>query len=1037
MRAGDINIEADDHSCTGLYDLTPDVIYSDNCSGIQSTTLRIFENDIAGSLLYTITDGDYSGLSFDESVTKILIDFVVRDSCNRQNEDQVMRNIKITDNVMPVPSCDENTTISIGSNGWAIANWHAFDDQSWDNCGIDRICVTRMDDLDAFETLDSDNNNLVNYELFQELVSCNDAYDSRTTLIGGVTMIHKDSLCGPYVKFCCADAMDTSAIIIRMDVYDLAGNSNFCMVNALVQDNSAINKQVTGDDLTISCQADITPFLTDDGSTVTFLTTTCGVPKAPDDFSARIDTNMCGVGTIVRTWSISDDFNNSLTHTQTITIGLTSEIFDPAILSTVWPQDYEGEGCAGLGSEPENLDPIYVPNLDLTQYPCSQLGFDHEDLAFYNVEGYCTKILRTWTLRDWCQRDPNNPDAGKWTYVQLLKMNDTEDPVITTGCETETFEATNRSNCSAFISTSATADDCLASEDLIWSYVIKDADDITVIAGNTPTVNTNLEVGTYQLTWNVKDRCGNMAECVKTIHVVDGLAPTIECRSMTLAIDSGGNLEVNASQFITLGDDNCSAMPDLQFTFQSGSGSPMQTYDCTDLNGLESRDFTLQVFVSDEASNNTSCSVILTINNTNDACGTTAGVTSTVQGVIYTEEDFTINEVAVNITEMGSGEQDAMMTPIEGVYAFQALASDETYEISASRNDDYMAGVSTFDIILIQRHILGLRDLETPYKLIAADVDGSGTVSTADLVHVRKLLLGKSVDFPIGKSWTFIDAQQTWENNLKPFPYTEKLSISTPEEDKIDMNFIGVKMGDVNASVELQSSLLGITRSIQALQLQEVERSGDDIVIAVSPEDRNAIAGLQLNLNFDHHAIRITDIKSDLIDIPYEQVRIEDGQLRLTWNAIESISLPESEALFYITVSTKEAVDMEDIFDLNTQSLTSEVYHLSGNDVDVSNVYLDVIEADGSAEGDLIVMQNMPNPFKGETSIRFYQNQNGNVDLRIYDLTGKVLHTQSASFSKGWHQVSLESEDVGGAGAYIYEISNGQQSIRKKMITVE
>ncbi|MFT6808641.1 MAG: hypothetical protein ACJA01_001867, partial [Saprospiraceae bacterium] len=1033
----DINIEADDHSCTGLYDLTPDVIYSDNCSGIQSTTLRIFENDITGNLLYTITDGDYSGLSFDESVTKILIDFVVRDSCNRQNEDQVMRNITITDNVMPVPACDENTTISIGANGWAVANWHAFDDQSWDNCGIDRICVTRMDDLDAFETLDGDNNNLVNFTQFKEVVSCQDAYDARTTLINGVEMIHKDSLCGPYVKFCCVDAMDTSAIIIRMDVFDLAGNNNFCMVNANVQDNSAINKQVTVDDLTISCQADVTPFLMDDGSTVTFLTTTCGAPMSPDNFSARVDTNMCGVGTIVRTWRITDDFNNTLTHTQTVNIGLASETFDPAILATVWPQDYEGEGCAGPGSAPENLDAPYVPNIDLTAYPCSQLGLDYEDLPFYNVEGYCTKILRTWTLRDWCQRDPNNPDAGKWSYVQLLKMDDTEDPVLITGCETEIFEATNRSNCSAFISTSATADDCVASEDLIWSYVIKNADDVTVIAGNTPSVNTNLSVGTYQLTWNVRDRCGNMAECIKTINVVDALAPTIECRSITLAIGTGGNLEVNASQFITLGGDNCADNVSLIYTIQSASGSAMQTFTCADLNNQASRDFSLEIFAADLESNTTSCNVILTINGVDEACGTTSGIISSVEGVIFTEENFTIDAVEVNITEMGSGEQDAMMTPLEGKYEFKSLASNETYEISANRDDDYMAGVSTFDIILIQRHILGLRDLETPYKLIAADVDGSDHVSTADLVHLRKLLLGKSLELPIGQPWTFIDAQQTWENNMKPFPYNQKLTITSPEEDKGDMDFVGVKMGDVNSSIELQSSLLGITRSIQGLQLQEVERRGDDIVIAVTPENRNAIAGMQLNLNFNQHDIRITDIESDVIDIPYEQVRIEDGQLRMTWNAIESISLPEEEALFYITINTKEAIDIDELFDLNDQGLTSEVYHLNGSDVDVSDIYLDVLDAEGAAESALIVMQNNPNPFKGETNIRFYQNQNGIVDLRVYDLTGKVLHTQSASFDKGWHSVSLDSEDIGGAGVYIYEVSNGQQSIRKKMITVE
>ena len=62
--------------------------------------------------------------------------------------------------------------------------------------------------------------------------------------------------------------------------------------------------------------------------------------------------------------------------------------------------------------------------------------------------------------------------------------------------------------------------------------------------------------------------------------------------------------------------------------------------------------------------------------------------------------------------------------------------------VSASKTDDYTNGVSTLDLVLIQRHIfLGLTKLDSPEKLLAADVNKDGKVTASDLVELRKLIL--------------------------------------------------------------------------------------------------------------------------------------------------------------------------------------------------------------------------------------------------------------------------------------------------------
>ena len=76
--------------------------------------------------------------------------------------------------------------------------------------------------------------------------------------------------------------------------------------------------------------------------------------------------------------------------------------------------------------------------------------------------------------------------------------------------------------------------------------------------------------------------------------------------------------------------------------------------------------------------------------------------------------------------------------------------------VSASKTDDYTNGVSTLDLVLIQRHILGLTKLDSPEKLLAADVNKDGKVTASDLVELRKLILSLSSKLNNNDSWIFV-----------------------------------------------------------------------------------------------------------------------------------------------------------------------------------------------------------------------------------------------------------------------------------------
>jgi hypothetical protein len=79
------------------------------------------------------------------------------------------------------------------------------------------------------------------------------------------------------------------------------------------------------------------------------------------------------------------------------------------------------------------------------------------------------------------------------------------------------------------------------------------------------------------------------------------------------------------------------------------------------------------------------------------------------------------------------------------------------YTVTPTKDNDPLNGVSTFDLVLINKHILGLEPLNTPYKMIAADANNSRSITTFDIVELRKLILGIYTELPNNTSWRFVD----------------------------------------------------------------------------------------------------------------------------------------------------------------------------------------------------------------------------------------------------------------------------------------
>ena len=127
-----------------------------------------------------------------------------------------------------------------------------------------------------------------------------------------------------------------------------------------------------------------------------------------------------------------------------------------------------------------------------------------------------------------------------------------------------------------------------------------------------------------------------------------------------------------------------------------------------------------------------------------------------------------IEDVEVMILGSNTWSENEVTTE-EGYFEFDVNVNNN-YTVAPSRNDDPLNGISTMDLILISQHILGINLLSSPYKMIAADVNKSGTITAFDLVELRKLILFINDEFEDNSSCLLYTSPSPRDATLSRMP---------------------------------------------------------------------------------------------------------------------------------------------------------------------------------------------------------------------------------------------------------------------------
>ncbi|MDX2305949.1 MAG: HYR domain-containing protein [Microscillaceae bacterium] len=396
-----------------------------------------------------------------------------------------------------------------------------------------------------------------------------------------------------------------------------------------------------------------------------------------------------------------------------------------------------------------------------------------------------------------------------------------------------------------------------------------------------------------------------------------------------------------------------------------------------------------------------------------------------LSGRVLTEDQLQVNKVLFTLS--GNGSSIPFTTGVDGKYKFEEVRSGKDYILSPSKEGNPDNGVDVRDLVLINRHYSGITLLNSPYKILAADADLNREVNALDTDKLRDLVIHRINTLP--KSWRFVPQAFSFGNPANPFvsPVPETIQWSNLREDKTDIHFVGIKMGDVTYDRDVTKNNAKVLLAYQPKTTQ-----GEVTFIFTAQEGYEQIIGWQGTLKFDPETFIFDRIESSSLAFGAENIAQEylsRGYIPFLYMHAEGAAetFAPGTTLFSLSFKVKKPLHQTALLELNSDITPLLMYN------EKSTQSLEIALHPLEAETNTGEIKIYPNP--GAQFILEGIDQLGHtLALKLTDMLGKTQGQWTSSLSSGTSQLELDLRAYP-QGTYYLEIKGESgETFRQKII---
>jgi hypothetical protein len=425
-------------------------------------------------------------------------------------------------------------------------------------------------------------------------------------------------------------------------------------------------------------------------------------------------------------------------------------------------------------------------------------------------------------------------------------------------------------------------------------------------------------------------------------------------------------------------------------------------------------------------------------------------------GRIVTEDMRPVEGVRITLTPACTPNPTCTIAQAEsdtsGQYSqcnFTQCSPCKTYLHTPKLDEDPKNGVSTYDLLLINRHILGLAPLGSPYKMIAADANLSYTITGFDIVQLRKLILGITSDFTDSDqqdSWRFIPQDYVFPNPLNPF----EASQNTAEASSIDKMpypttwkgdttvsayFIGIKIGDVNLSAQSNQRSEALDSAPFGFEHTANQQSGTLLSIPIRYNGRDTLQACQMGIHFDPRRLKYRGVQAHDIDgvtqANFGTTEAAAGSLRFVWLAPDldryrsvTHGAVVFDLLFEVIEDLNKSTD-QPLIALDDQVLDNSAWNLQDKEYHLVSTESTPSAERTSASSAFVAVQCNPDSTSGVVTLSITPKQSTKVRIALFDQQGKMLQWKTCPMEKGVVQtIEFTGLLTQPAGIYTWKVFN-------------
>jgi hypothetical protein len=389
-----------------------------------------------------------------------------------------------------------------------------------------------------------------------------------------------------------------------------------------------------------------------------------------------------------------------------------------------------------------------------------------------------------------------------------------------------------------------------------------------------------------------------------------------------------------------------------------------------------------------------------------------------------------------------------------GEYLFLNQTTLDNYSLKASKKGDALCGVSTLDLVLMSKHILGTQPFTEWWQTVAADVNNSADpndpnnqpVTTADMVELRKMILGINGGFSNNTSWRFFDEKTV------PASLNETINITPLLKDELTNNFIGVKIGDVNGSCSdcgaqfAPETPVFLVRGETPLSLPNFSvAQGEETMIPVSIGEDNIGIAYSVGLRLDPEKFEILEVRPndefpDMGSDNFNVERTDEGIVKMLWNVNREypLALRRGQILFSLRVRARQNIErISEVITLDNTLIENVNWTLE--DENPKQVVLEFgANGRGLGKSKAVQTQTFANvsDVNSITFLQFSTPKKGKAALSVFNTQGKEVYHRNFEANAGNNTLEVDLSASTKSEMYYYLIQTSTEPITGRFVKI-